>query len=109
MVELETPQRLCHKGSFVAVVLCFVAIFRVAVGIWLTAFGAMGGCVASPLPCKNTTLKGEDETVQPAKMAGRVPGVTVSIEAVQMEIAQKGGSPSPLLEAVMAGRSAEAA
>jgi len=87
------------------VVLCFVAIFRVAVGIWLTAFGAMGGCVASPLPCKNTTLKGEDETVQPAKMAGRVPGVTVSIEAVQMEIAQKGGSPSPLLEAVMAGRS----
>ncbi|CAE7780560.1 unnamed protein product [Symbiodinium microadriaticum] len=69
----------------------------------------MGGCVAIPLPCKNTTLKGEDETIQPAKMAGRVPGVTVSIEAVQMEIAQKGGSPSPLLEAVMAGRSAEAA
>ncbi|CAE7366822.1 unnamed protein product [Symbiodinium natans] len=65
----------------------------------------MGGCVASALPCKSSSLKGEVETVQSAKMAGRVPGVTVSVEAVQMEIAEKKKSPSPLLEAVMAGRS----
>ena len=64
--------------------------------------------MASALPCKSSSLKGEVETVQSAKMAGRVPGVTVSVEAVQMEIAEKKKSPSPLLEAVMAGRSISA-
>ncbi|CAE7918516.1 unnamed protein product [Symbiodinium necroappetens] len=64
----------------------------------------MGACVSSVLPCKSSSLMGEVETVQSEKMAGRVPGVTVSLEAVKMDIAEEAGSPSPLLEAVMAGR-----
>eukprot|EP00439_Symbiodinium_sp_Y106_P078105 s377_g16.t3 len=74
------------------------------VWICLTALHAMGACVASVLPCKSSSLMGEVETVQSEKMAGRVPGVTVSLEAVKMDIAEEAGSPSPLLEAVMAGR-----
>ncbi|CAJ1421459.1 unnamed protein product [Effrenium voratum] len=60
----------------------------------------MGACAAvltSALPCSSSA---EEVIVQSEQMAGRVPGVSVSLEMSEAVP----GSPSPLLEAVLAGK-----
>lgn len=57
--------------------------------------------MASVLPCQGSSFVGDTEIVPPESRAGRVPGVAVSLEAL---VTGKTGSPSPVLEAVLAGR-----
>eukprot|EP00435_Cladocopium_sp_Y103_P063178 s15_g24.t1 len=66
------------------------------------SMGACAASVASVLPCQGSSSVGEIEIVPPESRAGRVPGVAVSLEA--LAVTGKTGSPSPVLEAVLAGR-----
>eukprot|EP00438_Fugacium_kawagutii_P015647 Skav229944 [mRNA] locus=scaffold2665:43849:70334:- [translate_table: standard] len=66
------------------------------------SMGACAASVASVLPCQGSSSVGEIEILPPEFRAGRVPGVQVCLEA--LSVTGKTGSPSPVLEAVLAGR-----